>query len=675
MRGSISLKISRKTKNLILLVSITLILAVSIFFASSQQPIIQNSVNFPTQPVITNIENSKMGTHLQQLFQTSEPFTEYEMIILFEKTVNYTQGISLLQNLGKFEVVSNYTILNGFCIRAPIMMAETIAQQHYVRSITYNEEIRVTDNQIALNEIHPTDINVNGIIGATILQDTYGLNGSGVVVAVIDSGINPHIYLDGSRIVYNESFVPGENYTDLNGHGTAVAGIIGASGSQAKGVAPAVEFLNLKVLNRDGSGQIDWLLQAINEALSTGNETHPHPKADIISMSLGDSSGRSNDDMCEAVNSAWVDNDVIVVAAAGNEGPNYGTIDSPGLASYIITVGSTGGSNYSSVSSFSSRGPTDDDGAKPDIVAPGEKLTTLSNDGHSSIEYFSGTSASTPVVSGAIALLLDNGTNGMPWLTPNTVKAALMMNAEDLGLNPFAQGAGLITISRTYNYLRDYYITESNDTPPVIITPIRAIAYPMHLWDLTPEPLKLTMVVGNVTRTPIVNAYFNVSGNATAFTTITSEVFNLNDSQEFVTVSFKVPLGGSVNDFSGNLTFVNGSGSVLFFIPLDLYDASFTDWSVLTLFWFLILNNNINSANSLRNITYIGVGIVGLVIVSTVAIVWAIFRFTKPKIPVELEQLSAIPLNYCPYCGTRVGAFDFFCYGCGKQIRKRPFEL
>ncbi|MFB0563763.1 MAG: S8 family serine peptidase [Candidatus Lokiarchaeia archaeon] len=666
------MKICRKrTKNLILLITITVILSFSIFLAFNQQPIAQNPLTFPTQPTSPTTEDSKMGTHLQQLLQTFDPSTECEMIIFFEKTINYTQGIGLLKELGGFEIISNYTILNGICIKAPIGMAETIAQLNQVRSITYNEPIKLPPNQITTNEINTKDTQVNTIIGADVLQNPpYGLNGTGVVVAVIDSGINPHTYLDGSRIIYNESFVPDEGYTDLRDHGTAVAGIIGASsGTTAVGVAPAVNFLNLKVLDSYGRGEVDWLLLAVNEAL---NDTS-HPKADIISLSLGDSSGRSNDDMCKAVNNAWVDDDTIVVAAAGNEGVyGYGTINSPGLGAYIITAGSTGGTDYRSISYFSSRGPTDDYGAKPDLVAPGEDLTTLSNNGYSIRTGFSGTSASTPVVSGAIALLLDNGFNGLPWLSPNTIKAALMMTAEDLGVNPFQQGAGLINISKTYNYLQDYYITGTNNTPPLIITPIRAIAYPMHLDDLTPTRLKLTIVVGNVTETPIINAYFTVSGNANAFTTVSSETFsNLNDTQEFVSVSFKAPFGGSVYDFNGELALINGSGYELFTIPLDLNDASFTDWSVSTFFVLLIMNNFINSENSILNAYYIGIGLVVLVLVSTIGIVWAMFWIVGREVPSYLELLSTIPVNYCPYCGNRVGDIDFFCYRCGRQIRMR----
>jgi serine protease AprX len=687
----------KRTKTLILLIVVTLIFSTSLFLAFNQQTLTKNTLTIPTQPISITSTNSKMGTHLQYLIQTSNPSAECEMLIFFDRTVNYTQGINLLKNLGSFEIISNYTIISGVCIKAPIGMAEKIAQQNYVRTITYNEEVEITPDQVTADGVQAEDAAANEVVGAATLQAApYNLNGTGVVVAVIDTGINPQTpELDSTRIIWNWSFVTSEGYTDYNGHGTAVAGIIGATGvtnSSVKGVAPAVEFLNLKALNAAGYGQLNWVIEAINEALKDYVSPNPHPKADIISMSLGASYGSSNDDVCKAVNSAWVNNDTIVVVAAGNSGgtkdiygnyygPYYGTIASPGLAADIITVGAAGSDNQS-VAYFSSRGPTDDLRAKPDILAPGVNLTVLNYLGGIRPTGVSGTSAATPVVSGAIALLLDHNSN-VSWVSPNTVKAALMMTAEDLGLNPFGQGAGMLNISRAYNYLQDYYINKNDTTPPLVITPIRALAYPMLLWDLYPAKLVLTVVVGNVTE-PIVNASFTVSGNACAFTSVSSEVFSsLNDTEVFVPVSFIVPLWRSVYDFSGNLTLVNGTGDTLFTIPLALNDANYVNWPVSVVLWSLYLNDVSNLSNTAYNVSYLGIGLIPLGLGVTLGLAWQISKRKPealPEIPQfweyspELQQLSAMFIQYCPYCGTKVGDKDFFCYNCGKQIRIRPTQ-
>ncbi|MEM2957305.1 MAG: S8 family serine peptidase [Candidatus Jordarchaeaceae archaeon] len=625
-------KPKKATKKLTLLILITLIFTTTVILTLNQPPLTQNTLTTPTQQNNTTNQNPKIGKSLQKLLQTSDPTSQCEMIIFFEETVNHTQGINLLKSLGDFETISNYTILNGVCIKAPIKMAETIAQQSYIQSISHNGKIKLADHHITTKEIQTKDTNVNNAIGATTLQNPpYNLNGTGVVVAVLDTGINPHTYLDGSRIIYNESFVPGENYTDLEGHGTAVAGIIGASGNDAMGVAPNVTFLNLKVLDKTGEGEENWLIKAIDEAL---NDTK-HLKANIISLSLGSTEGSSDDDMCKAVNKAW-ENDVVVVAAAGNEGGSiwntyYETINSPGLAAQIITVGSTGGFGFTSISDFSSRGPTDDKRAKPDIVAPGEGLTTLSNDGIT-LRYFSGTSASTPVVSGAIALLLDSNSN-VSWVSPNTVKAALMMTAKDLGLNPFSQGAGLINISRAYEYLNDYYITGGDSTPPLIITPIRAISEPMTINEVYPTILNLTIVVGNITKNPIINAIFIVSGNASIFTTVPSTLYSLNDTQEFVEISFLAPPGVPITDFVGNLTFVNnsGAGDVLFIIPLSIPSTVPLWVYLLPTFYGRSQTENLLAVGSIF-------GVAAITIIGLVAIAWAKRR--KPEAPPPPEYFG-----------------------------------
>ncbi|MEM2145574.1 MAG: S8 family serine peptidase, partial [Candidatus Jordarchaeaceae archaeon] len=640
VKGSITMKNRGiKTRKLVLLITVTLILSITIFHVYTYQTPTNNLLPLPTQSnnptTQTTITNSKMGTHLQQLLQSSDPSTEYEMIIFFEKTINYTQGINMLKKLGEFEIISNYTILNGICIKTPIRMVPMIAQQNYVHSITYNEKVKLASNQITTNEIQVKDIKVNDAIGATTIQNSYSLNGTGVVVAVIDTGINPHNDLPGSRIIYNQSFVQGETSitADLNGHGTAVAGIIGASGSTATGVATNVTFLNLRALDRYGEGNSGWVINAINEALI--NRPGVHPKADIISLSLGDPEGTSDDPVSVAVNNAWNNSDTIVVAAAGNEGGsywdyfwgtlNYSSINSPGLAAYIITVGSTGGSNYRSVSYFSSRGPTDDYRAKPDIVAPGEYIRTLSNDGESYVS-FSGTSASTPVVSGAIALLLDEN-NGMPWLTPNTIKAAIMMTASDLGGNPFSQGAGLINIFRAFEYLRGYY-NGTNDTPPLIITPIRAISPPMTLSNASDTVLNLSIIVGNISGSTIVDVYFNVSGTAYAFTTLPSPINEtLNNTQIFAQISFRVPPDMSTFNFSGTLTLFNRSGETLFNITLSLFTET-------PPYMYLILALLFLSSYHPVNILAI-IGIVGVAAVTVIALVSIIQALRGPKPPPE----------------------------------------
>src|SRR5207302_1152456 len=208
----------------------------------------------------------------------------------------------------------------------------------------------------------------------------FGYNGSNVGVAVIDSGITPRHDLTGSngvtsRVVYSRSFVAGEDASDYYGHGTHVAGIIGSNGDDStgplfartfKGVAPNVNLINLKVLDRNGSGQEADVIEAIQTAIALKNTYNIR----VINLSLGRPVFESYtlDPLCQAVEAAWKAG-IVVVTAAGNYGRDnargthgYGTIASPGNDPYVITVGAVNSKGTASpyddsLASYSSKGP------------------------------------------------------------------------------------------------------------------------------------------------------------------------------------------------------------------------------------------------------------------------------------------------------------------------------
>lgn len=161
------------------------------------------------------------------------------------------------------------------------------------------------------------------------------LTGKGVVVAIIDTGIDyNHADLNGfganGKVIGGYNFiVPETPPIDFNGHGTQVAGIIAADNT-LQGVAPDVRLLVYKVSN-DGEGvSPELIVQAIQMALEDG--------ADIINISLG--VNKTNDAIDNAVIEA-AQQGVLVVAAAGNDGPDRSTIGSPGHNIAALTVGAT----------------------------------------------------------------------------------------------------------------------------------------------------------------------------------------------------------------------------------------------------------------------------------------------------------------------------------------------
>jgi serine protease AprX len=297
--------------------------------------------------------------------------------------------------------------------------------------------------------------------------------GAGIGVALIDSGVNTHPdlftgLLPLSRVVYNQNFVQGSSTTgDAYGHGTHIAGLIAGDGLSSTGplfsqtftgIAPNAKIVNLRVLDANGSATDSQVIAAINQAISLKSKYNIR----VINLSLGRGVFESYklDPLCQAVEKAWK-NGIVVVVAAGNYGrylptDGYATVTSPGNDPYVITVGSmkpmgTPGRNDDLIASYSSKGPTFlDHVVKPDVVAPGNMLvsteignTTLYNtepdnrvpystyiyggNSNSSNLYFtlSGTSMATGVVSGAVADLLQ----AHPSMTPDQVKARLMKTA------------------------------------------------------------------------------------------------------------------------------------------------------------------------------------------------------------------------------------------------------
>jgi serine protease AprX len=325
-----------------------------------------------------------------------------------------------------------------------------------------------------------------------------GWDGTGVGVAVIDSGIALKHDLTGrdgtaSRVLYSESFVTGDTATtDVYGHGTHVAGIVGSSGRDSsgllfthtyKGVAPNANLISLRVLDANGSGSESGVIAAIERAIELKSAYNIR----VLNLSLGRTVFESYtlDPLCQAVEAAW-NAGIVVVTAAGNFGRDnsmgtngYGTIASPGNDPYVITVGAMNthasfGTADDTIASYSSKGPTlIDHIVKPDLVAPGNAVVSLMAPnstlaanypvtlipvsiyekvgllglGNSS-DYFrlSGTSMATPVVSGAAALLIQQ----QPSITPDQVKARLMKTATK-ALNLYSTGISAKDMQRFSN--------------------------------------------------------------------------------------------------------------------------------------------------------------------------------------------------------------------------------
>ncbi|WP_424211198.1 S8 family peptidase [Streptomyces sp. BI20] len=252
-----------------------------------------------------------------------------------------------------------------------------------------------------------------------------GYDGKGVTVAVLDTGTDlDHPDLTG-RVADSRNFTDSDDDRDHQGHGTHTISTVGGTGAASagakKGVAPGARLLSGKVLGDQGYGQDSWIIAGMEWAVAQG--------ADVVSMSLGDSSQRSCDDpMSQAMTRLAADKRTLFVVAAGNDGPGNDTVSAPGCVPAALTVGAVDRDERTAV--FSSRGPAGPEHIlKPEIAAPGVGISAAAAGGRGVYAYreMSGTSMATPHVAGAAALLKQR----RPDWDADRIKAALVGSARD----------------------------------------------------------------------------------------------------------------------------------------------------------------------------------------------------------------------------------------------------
>jgi subtilisin family serine protease len=338
-----------------------------------------------------------------------------------------------------------YKAFFGVSMTAPAWMLPMILQLKYVKSIHPDREVRaVLEPWIEL-------------IGAPSVWGSFGTQGEGTRVGIIDSGIDYlHPALGGG---FGTGFKVAGGYDivnndpdpmDDNGHGTHVAGIVAANTDSVKGVVPLATLYAYKVLDATGRGTDSDILEAIERSVDPNQDGDDADKLDVVNMSLGSGGGSPTDPTSIAVNNA-TQLGVVFCVAAGNSGGrspvqgkenNYfydgsATISSPGTADLAITVGAS--VIEDTLAFFSSRGPNPRSfGIKPDVLAPGINInSTYLASGYT---VLSGTSMSTPMVTGVAALI--HGVH--PSWDPALIKSAIVNKAKDLGISAYLQGGGRV---------------------------------------------------------------------------------------------------------------------------------------------------------------------------------------------------------------------------------------
>ena len=272
-----------------------------------------------------------------------------------------------------------------------------------------------------------------------------GYDGTGVKVALLDTGVDVTHPDLATQVDDTASFVPGEGTADVNGHGTHVASTIVGTGAASdgfyRGVAPGAHLIVGKVLGGvEGFGQDSWVMAGMEWAAQSG--------AKVVSMSLGDTTpSDGSDPLSQEVDALSAQYGTLFVIAAGNAGPE--TISSPGAAASALTVGAV--DKEDGLASFSATGPLTKSGAlKPDLVAPGVDITAarsseMTDGGTGPYRTLSGTSMATPHVSGSAAILAEEH----PGWTGEQLKEQLMSTAKGLadGYSPYEIGTGRVDVA------------------------------------------------------------------------------------------------------------------------------------------------------------------------------------------------------------------------------------
>ena len=418
---------------------------------------------FGTPPPAQGFEAAKAQPVLIEL-ATQTPSQMVRVIV--QKMAGATDTEERVSALGG-QVTQDLHIINAFAAEMSAKDAVQLSKAGSVRWVSLDSAM---ESSICPQCVETKNL-ANAYIGAIHADQVWNtkpyIQGQGIGVAVIDSGINPNgdLYTDKgvnrqvADIRFNSDY--NQSPSDGYGHGTHVASIIGSDGSDSSGkyigVAPMVNIINVKVSNDNGSAMMKDVVQGLQWVLE--NKDTYNIRVVNISLNSAVAESYNTSPLDAAVEILWF-NSIVVVASAGNKGG--GTIYPPANDPFVITVGATDDKGSATITddtlgSFSAYGISENGEVKPDLVAPGTNIIARLVNQNMGLagshpankvgtQYFrmSGTSMAAPMVSGAAALLLQDE----PGLTPDQVKYRLMATANKswAGYNASKSGAGYLDI-------------------------------------------------------------------------------------------------------------------------------------------------------------------------------------------------------------------------------------
>jgi serine protease AprX len=410
-----------------------------------------------------------------------EPNAKLDVIVTFNSPAARTAGRNVTGNI---QITREFSRIDGFAATMTAAQARAMAAAAGVFRV--EEDATATATLLAAR----ADYGVERIRAETLMDTGTAVSGANVPVCIVDTGVNPrheqmfNETLGLTKVVGFKDFIGDaggvihiDPYDD-QGHGTSVANIAAGDGTgpstlaaPMRGVAPGAPVLSAKVLNYLGSGPDSGVILGVEWCAN-------QPSVRIINLSLTLGSSSDGQDALSLVVNNIVRSGITVVIAAGNSGAELGTIGSPAAASGAITVGASTdytptpydpwyiGGPYTA--SFSSRGPTADGRAKPDIMAPEVSLTTAFVENiwtgpwpcwEPCYVVISGTSMAAPFVAGTVALMQEAADTVDPALSPNQIREFLYQTAQDRfpGLGKDLEtGFGLIDVYAAVNAARGH---------------------------------------------------------------------------------------------------------------------------------------------------------------------------------------------------------------------------
>ncbi len=567
---------SKKVKKLIVVVLFLFIFNNSIPFLLNQQNIensqVVNLINeFPKNFNIENeIQDVKYPQKIEQTLvgdlqlENSDKKT-YEILIYFNSNYSKLNRLEFtLKYAPTAKIIYNYDIIPCLSLRISGVELRTLINQinllHQIQYISKNHQKRnPTYNNIPTNNWSRPFSLENWWIN-TIGADKVPYTGKGVKLAIMDTGItvHPDFFFNGDpkqpRIIKSRNFAYEENefignYTyDDYGHGTHCAGIAAGSGSisdgKYRGVATDAYLINAKISNSTGLIREDNVIAAIEWCMQED--------VDIISMSFGGLSPEVWTLENLAVREA-VKNGIVVICAAGNNGPDFFSSGSPATSLHSISVGATDINNHSIY--FSSIGPTSENHLIPDICAPGVNIISVESknsmigyknrfkdnyiDSDKNFAYIplSGTSMSCPMVAGAVAILLE----AYPNSSPESIRNALINGTNEIerpspegyGLS---QGAGLLNIPDSLKYLEDLNQSDINNQAKVFPRKIPYSPYDFLKFPGDEQQLSLSLYCGK--QLPLELEFPNLEGIQLSYT---QNLVNSND-HDIISIPLKIKI-------------------------------------------------------------------------------------------------------------------------------------